>query len=627
MAVINSVEDVYRKPYEVYAVAAWALAGVSTAIAAVATGMPWQAAVALIAVSSAMALLRVVDTHRLIEAKLSLAGREWWTLPVKELKAKAVARPDALYLGKGFVWEARHAERAKQLARIGTANMMPPQWLLKLMRKPNKFQEIKGEPWIHGLEPNEQDLFTPWRDAEGHWKIFGVTGAGKTRLYEMLLYQFVRRGDVVILIDPKYDAELKRTADRACAAAGRPDAMAFFNPAMPRSSVRLDMLANYARETELASRTADIVPGEDDNFKAFVWKTVNAVNMGLLYCQERPSLRKIRYYVENGPEELLERVLAKFLATWRQDWENLVQGRENLINGRGKAQPPMKTGSVRAQAMVWCYLEDVEPARKIDDISGLVAVAVHSRDHLAKMIAGFTPQITKLTAGTLGELLSPDYDDAHDQREILDTEKIIRGKRVLYMCTDSLADSSVGSTLAGFILSDAKGSVGARYNREDAAAEDTYIHLIIDEASEAVNEAAIALANKARGAKVIMWVASQNVADYVVKLGSVEKMRMFLGNFNNTICLRSVDTDTQKYIVESIGEVSLASVETGRSSNVQSEKVGIEFGTGRTTRVKLSDGDLFPPYLLGRMSDLHYVSLTSGGKLRKGRLGKISWAS
>jgi len=627
MAIINSVEDLYRQPYEGFAAIAWAVSAIASLIAALAIGMPWPAAVTIVGVSLAMAVFRAQQTIGLVDAKINLAGREWWSIKVEEIAARMRKQPKALWLGRGFEWTSVHTERAVQLNRLARGEMLPPKWLLKLLRRPHNIENAKGAAWIHGLEPKETELYTPWDHAEGNWKIFGTTGAGKTRLYEVLLYQMVARNDVVIIIDPKFDKDLLATARAACAAAGRPDALAFFHPAMPTESVRLDLMANYTRETELATRMADIVGGEDDNFKAFVWNTVHSVNMGLIYCGERPSFRKVRFYVEQGPEELLERVLTKFFRAWRPGgWEDLVAGKEQLFAAARKQQPKLKTGSPRLQAMAQVYTDDVPTADKADDVTALLSVTEHSREHLGKMIAGFKPQVTKLTAGSLGPLLSPDYDDPNDEREILDTDKLIRGKRVLYFCTDSLPDAAVGSTLAGILVSDVKAAIGARYNTGAREVGDSfYIHVLGDEASEWVNDSAIALANKGRGAGVITWFAAQNFSDYVVKLGSEERARMLLGNCNNTICLRVTDTLTQDYIVSSIGDVATRSVDVSKNASVESETGGMEFGTSRGVRITQTDRDLFPGFLLGRLGDLGYVSITSGGLIRKGRLGKLTW--
>ena len=51
--------------------------------------------------------------------------------------------------------------------------------------------------------------------------IQGVAGIGKTRLAEILITQDIRRGDVVIVFDPKGDADLLRRVYAEAKRAGR----------------------------------------------------------------------------------------------------------------------------------------------------------------------------------------------------------------------------------------------------------------------------------------------------------------------------------------------------------------------------------------------------------------------
>ena len=47
-------------------------------------------------------------------------------------------------------------------------------------------------------------------DRVGHTLVLGTTRVGKTRLAELLIAQDIRRGEVVIVFDPKGDADLLR---------------------------------------------------------------------------------------------------------------------------------------------------------------------------------------------------------------------------------------------------------------------------------------------------------------------------------------------------------------------------------------------------------------------------------
>lgn len=589
--------------------------------------MPLPAAAALTTSSAVMAIKRGLETKKLFDAKLNLAGNAFWKLPASELDVVLAKRSSSLWLGRGFRWTRVHTERALELNRLDAQDLLPPAWFLKLVKRPFDFEQVKGEPWIHGLEQTEGELFMPWWHAEGNWNFFGTTGSGKTRLYETLSYQIVRLGDTLIVVDPKGDKELKRLLQTVCAKAGRPEAFAHFHPAFPSTSVRLDPLANFNRPTEIASRIAEIAGGDpSDSFNAFIWRTVNSIVGGLLYVGERPSLKKLRYYAEAGPEPLVEACLAKFLAQWKpNDWADQVNYIEAQIAQKAKnIQPRLKTGTPRQQAMVQVYHDQVTEQDKLDDLNAIISLAEHNREHYGKMIAGLLPLLTQLTSGSLGELLSPNYEDVTDTREILDMRKVSAGKRVLLLQTDSLSDSTVGSAIAAILMSDLRSDAGARYNYQQDAGEHR-THLLIDEAGEVVNRPLIAIMNKGRGAGLITYLATQNFSDYIVAFGSEDAARQVLGNSNNRLCLRVVDTKTQQYMVESFGEVNVNQASSSTSVGSRAEAVGMDFQGGQSTSVSEKATELFPSFLLGRLPDLHFVAQVSGGKIFKGRIPKLEF--
>jgi hypothetical protein len=66
---------------------------------------------------------------------------------------------------------------------------------------------VGGKPSLHAVEPNEQDVWMDIGERVEHTLMLGTTRVGKTRLAELLITQDIRRGDVVIVFDPKGDAD------------------------------------------------------------------------------------------------------------------------------------------------------------------------------------------------------------------------------------------------------------------------------------------------------------------------------------------------------------------------------------------------------------------------------------
>jgi conjugal transfer pilus assembly protein TraD len=436
----------------------------------------------------------------------------------------------------------------------------------------------------------------------------------------LLAHQIIRRGEVLIVFDPKYDKELRQTLIDSCRSAGRHEAFCEFHPAFPERSVRIDCTKNFSRATEIASRIADMLGGTvHDSFTAFGWRVLQAITHGLLYLGERPTLKKLREHMESGPEVLLERCLLRFFQ--RSDpagWEDRVRRQEERNAAPGQPSRP-KSASARQRALVQLYRQAEAAAQCVPELTELIALTEHPREHYHKMLAGVLPLLTQLTAASLGELLSPDHE-ADDEREILDMEKLIREQRVLYVATDSLVDGTVGSAIAAVLLGELRAVAGARYNHGTDA--QTRVHILCDEACELVTPSLIALMSKGRGAGMICYLATQTFSDYVWKFGSEDAARMVLGNGNNRLCLRVVDSKTQAYMAEGFGETtvrrSASSVSvSGRAREPGAELHGLNRSQSETT------APLFPGHLLGQLPDLHYVAALSGAKVYKGRIPRI----
>ena len=100
----------------------------------------------------------------------------------------------------------------------------------------------------------------------------------------------------VIIIDPKGDHDLASHTLRSCELSGQRQRFMKFHPGFPAESVRINLLQNFNRSSELASRIAGLMPSSGNNapFQAFAQKAVDAVVQGYLLCGQRPTLVLIR---------------------------------------------------------------------------------------------------------------------------------------------------------------------------------------------------------------------------------------------------------------------------------------------------------------------------------------------
>uniref|UniRef100_UPI0032B247F2 conjugative transfer system coupling protein TraD n=1 Tax=uncultured Aquincola sp. TaxID=886556 RepID=UPI0032B247F2 len=401
----------WRRAYEVYAAAVWA----STLLFFAVTGglglLPRQLALPLAGFCLAMGVLRLAQGVHTLVLRASLSGRG-----IQVLSTRAVARwtekPDAVFLGFGFEWRPVHSQRLYELAKVDYREFTVSPRLLQVLgydARPQPDAEI-GLPYIHGVEPREVALHRPLQNFEGGTLLVGTTQSGKGVALANLVTQAVRRGDVVIVIDPKNSRRLKRVTQRACEDWRDPDTFLEFHPAFPEAGVRLDFTFNWQKPTEIASRIQSIMPTDTAGaFSAFGWDAVNVVVQGLVELEERPNLVKLTKYIEGGIEPVLEATLRRFYerllgAGWRDQPEM-----KKLLHDahRGNMKRPSEAASADLLALVAFYEHHVPQSQRNKVLDAQVRTFRHNREHYQKITANLLPVLSMLTSGDLGRSLSP----------------------------------------------------------------------------------------------------------------------------------------------------------------------------------------------------------------------------
>lgn len=534
-------------------------------------------------------------------------------------KAKDPKHKGEQYLGKGFIWENRHAQAAYEITKND--------YYTTFISNDGRARNF-GMGWLHGIEEKEHDIWQLLAHTAGHTLITGVPGSGKTRLFDMLITQAVSRGEGVIIIDPKGDVELRNNALRACRANGIEHRFIWFHPAHPDESVALDPLKNFNRSTEIASRITSLMPtgGASATFSAFAWNVLSSISDAMIMCGIKPSLIKLRSYAENGVQDLLTRTVLKHceMVSLRAGKDLLQELQEELnkvdrintgLKDRGKTSqiPPANAKALAAADFYKRKLMDKYPSRKI---GGLLSIFEHDQAHYSKMITNLLPLLGMLTNGKMGELLSP--DDFPNTRPKFDTGAIINEQFVFWLGLDSLSDAEVGQRVGSLILSDLASVAGARYNFVEPE-KMRPINIFVDEAAEVLNEPFIQLLNKARGAQMRLYVATQTIADFAAKMGSVDKANQILGNINNKFALRTTDLSTQKYLSEHMPKTTIHYVQRGQGMGGSSDKPLMH--TGHLTESLMEkEVPLFAPQFYALLPNLEYLAFISGGTTIKGRL-------
>lgn len=605
----NNYDPYIRKPYELYIATAWFVATAMTFAGYImlpggnAMLIPWMC-FGYMAIKSGIKGFDLVGRGKL--------GEMLTFLSVDQLTA--LVKPERMWFGWGFDWMPIHTQRAVDYMLSGV--------------KMKHDQESPGSPWIHGLNlGKEHNVSIPLKSLEGHTILFGTTGSGKTRAYEVMVTQAIHRGDTVIMIDPKGDKELRDRMELECTRAGREDAFLFFHPAFPKSSIRLDPMRNFTRTTEIASRIAALLPsqtGGSDAFTAFAFRTLNLVAQGLLETGKRPSIKQLRYYIEGGAELLLVQAIEFHANRVEPGWNEIGGSAEPFfIRARaGKARKMETITNPDWLATIEFYRTKLSNTSKgSEGIDGLLSLVEHNRMHFSKMIASLIPVLNMLTSGDLGELLSPNEEDAWDKRQIFDTSTIISGKHVLYVGLDSLSDSIVSSAIGSIVLADFASVAGMIYN---SGKKPGRISMFVDEANEVVNLPFIQILNKGRGAGFQVVMATQTLPDIVARLGDEARARQVIGNCNNLITLRIKDGDTQKFVVETFGQTYIKTIQQSMSNAVNSAENIINYSGNTGQSLTFGEHDLFPQHLLGQLPNFHYIASIAGGRVIKGRLPIIT---
>lgn len=638
-------ESILRPLYEARAVAAWLIAAVWCLVWGLVVDFRSSTIFMLVAMSVSIACWRAFGGYQLARQKLALIGKPISFLTTERLTKALPEMGDNLWLGWGYRWEPRHTQRAYEVMKHDLAEVYPPQWMLNMMGETRKPAEERGMQWIHGLEPVESDIKVPFDALKGHCAVIATTGSLKTRLVALFAYQLAARGDTIVCIDPKGDVELREILRSCAVKTGKPERFLMMHPAFASQSTRMDLLKNWDRVSQVASRVSLVLGSQEEStFKEFCWNAVHRITNGMKYCGRRVSLFGLKTAMESriSVERLTEEALTTFfrdkaphLAMKIEEEVNKLLSEGGGAKGRGKSKSNMvETNSLQLTCMIEVFnkytaQDHAESNRtgypvKPEEISGLVSILEANKEWFGKMVVSITPMLTKLSTDDLRGLLSPDYDDIHDDRPIMDMMRVVQGHHILYVGTDTLADPSVGHALSAMLLADASAVAAEIYNHGvegDDGSEERRIHLIVDEWGDVMSEPLLNLASKSRGAGIFIWALGQTLSDLTDAFGNNEtKALRFLGNMNNMIVGATQDAKTMQMVSDKFGMTAIKVRMDGQSTGSQTESTGLEFSTSRSEALKEQVSELFPPSLLPALPNLHYIAMLNRSEFIKGRI-------
>ncbi|MEO8964703.1 MAG: type IV conjugative transfer system coupling protein TraD [Gammaproteobacteria bacterium] len=553
---------------------------------------------------------------------------------------------EKLFLGKGFAWTAQHTQRLRDLDLDYNLHFKFPSKLKKWAREKeflweNKstlkkiarlfkkdhwlspfrpYPEIGGEPCIHGVSDKEQDVAINLVERASHLLVLGLPGVGKTRFAELVISQDIHRGDVVIVLDPKGDADLLRRIYIEAKLAGREQDLLIFHLGFPEQSCRYNPIGNFTRVTEVANRISNQLPssGEAVAFKEFGWQFINSIAMALVAMGEKPDYQKVKFYITK-----MDLLLERYLEYWLPQ---IDPGLETWVNEYIKNNASTKQGQRLKGLVAYVQQHQLIENPIFDDLHNACR---YDSEYFSKITAALGPLLKKLTTGKSAELLSPDYNDINDERPILDWLQAIHNKQIVYVGLDSLTDPVVAAAVGNAMFSDLVSIAGRLYN---TGLESGYyetqepqplprVCLHSDEFNEIIGDEFIPLLNKSRGAGFTVTAYTQTWSDVEARLKSTAKAGQVAGNIGTVVMFRCKEAATVEMFLGQLPMVPILRVLPASSSSDTSHgEDGVYYRSNNEDRFAHSEQRLIEQNDVLNLPKGQAFCLLEGGKLHKLRM-------
>lgn len=547
------------------------------------------------------------------------------------------------YLGKGFWWTQEHTQRLYMVrlpineqyrarnkryeAARDFERKHPNSWISKWTKLDHAWNPVAplpptyGDPAIHGVEPNERDMFSSLGERVGHTLVLGTTRVGKTRLAELLITQDIHRGDVVIVFDPKGDVALLKRMYAESKRVGREKDFWFFHLGYPELSDKYSPVSTVGRVTEIATRIANALPGDGNSaaFKQFAWGYVNAIAraseaLGVSLTYE--SIFENSANLDALGERYFEYWLNRDHAGWKSE-----------LGLDAKLLERMRLNTGRTTKIIE-FLDLIGRKGWTDPIGDeLASILSNSKTKYQALINSLFPLLSKLTTGKMAKLLSPDWDDVTDRRRTFDWEKIMNMGGVVYVGLDALSDAEVSSAVGNAMFADLTSTAGRRYKfgmaygqgKEHAQLNKVSIHA--DEFNELIGDEFVPLLNKAGGAGYQVTVYTQTWNDVAARIGNTDKAEQIGGNLNTLIMLRVKNTTTAEILTNQLRSVEIATtMMVSGAGDVNDPTDAADFTTTAEDRLTAREVDMLKPSDLTELPKGQCFALLEGGQLAKIRL-------
>ena len=517
----------------------------------------------------------------------------------------------------GFQWTAKHAQRLKETQSPGKQKYLK---VAKAYSSDSSTLPAAGKNEIHGVELKERQVWQQRADRVGHTLVLGTTRVGKTRLAELLISQDIHHQEAVLVFDPKGDLDLLFRIVAEARRCGREKDLLVFHLGYPEYSCRYNAIGRFSRITEVATRIANQLPdsGNSAAFKEFAWRFVNIIAGALVALGQTPNYLKVRRYI-NDIEPLFVKYARTYLHKNRDaGWVVLLNERIRVMN-KGNMPAHMKGRNIEAVAL-YQMLEKMETSDAVLD--GLMSAYKYDKTYFDKIVSSVGPLMEKLTTGATAELISPEEDDRHDPRPILDWLSVISENKIVYVGLDALSDQTVAEAVGNSMFADLVSVAGHIYKFGVPGGRDQpKISIHADEFNELIGEEFVPLLNKAGGAGFQVTAYTQTWSDVLARVKHVAKAGQVAGNFNTLFMLRVRELATAEMLTAQLPRIALLGKTTSSGASDRSGTDSeLDFETSHSDSVGKSESPLVGPTELFALPRGHAFALLDGGRLWKLRI-------
>lgn len=638
MTTVHAVDTLLRPPVELWSAAA--AAGAS----AVAHWAPWSLLMPPLMGTAASVLLAGFAAYRLRQGwRVVRYQRGMKRLPTFVMKAVQVPVSNRkYYLGLGFRWGQQHTQRLRDTRRPEVQRFIDPGRAYRAARRFENAVEgshmlsklavitssrawwnpvaplpaVGGDPHIHAVSLHEEPVYTDLSERVAHLVVYGTTRVGKTRLLEIGATQDIRRGDVVVVIDPKGDAELMKRCYAEAARAGRLDGFYLFHLGFPAVSSRYNAIGNFSRITQVATRLTNPLPssGNSAAFREFCWRFANIIARAISALGRKPVYREILYCINDIEPLFLEYARHWLARSGPVGWEQDLAAMRHRVASQRSVPRHLEGRSPEAIAVLNFLRKHGihEPV-----LEGLASVFKYDRTYFDKLVSSLGPLLEKLTTGPVADLLSPDYFDISDPRPVFDWQKVIRQGGIVYVGLDALTDAAVAMAVGNSMFADLVSVAGEIYKH----GQDRKVCLHLDEFSDLAGDEFVPMANKIGGAGFQLNIYTQTSADLEARLGSRAKAEQVVGNLNTIVMFRVKNVPTAEQLTQGLPEVDVAALTAvSGATDAASEGTGVDFVSRNEDRIATQSVPLISPPDVMSLPKGQAFALIEGGQLWKVRM-------